>query len=84
MFVTTIVVGVVAVTVPYQVTRRPFIRDVVLYLTAVTWVRCLGAVAAAEGTFLTLPPRQTYVILWDNIVHLWEAIGEFVVLGFGL
>lgn len=39
MFVTTIVVGVVAYTKPFTLTRRPFIRDVVIFLAAAGWVR---------------------------------------------
>jgi sodium/potassium/calcium exchanger 6 len=37
MFVTTVVVGTVGWTVPFTVTRRPFIRDVCCYLGAAAW-----------------------------------------------
>lgn len=37
MFVTTVVVGVVSIAVPFKLTRRPFIRDVMAYLTAAVW-----------------------------------------------
>ena len=37
MFVTTIVVGVVSIVVPFKLTRRPFIRDVMAYLIAAVW-----------------------------------------------
>eukprot|EP00040_Diaphanoeca_grandis_P022589 m.121796 g.121796 ORF g.121796 m.121796 type:complete len:803 (+) comp28879_c0_seq2:256-2664(+) len=36
IFVTTVVVGLVAYTVPFKLTRRPFLRDVATYLTATT------------------------------------------------
>jgi len=38
VFVTTAVVGSVAIAVPFTLTRRPFIRDVVCYLTAAVWL----------------------------------------------
>lgn len=37
MFVTTIVVGVVSFTSQSELTNRPFTRDVLFYLGAVTW-----------------------------------------------
>ncbi len=37
MFVTTIVVGAVAVTRPFELTQRPFLRDVIFYIFAVFW-----------------------------------------------
>lgn len=39
VFVTSIVVGTVACLVPFKVTRRPFMRDVVTYFIAAAWVR---------------------------------------------
>lgn len=37
MFVTTIVVGAVAVTKPLMLTQRPFLRDIIFYIFAVFW-----------------------------------------------
>eukprot|EP00049_Salpingoeca_infusionum_P006060 m.100790 g.100790 ORF g.100790 m.100790 type:complete len:697 (-) comp13183_c0_seq3:4403-6493(-) len=37
MFVTTVVVGTVGFVVPFTLTRRPFLRDVIAYLIAVSW-----------------------------------------------
>eukprot|EP00042_Codosiga_hollandica_P057154 m.840477 g.840477 ORF g.840477 m.840477 type:complete len:624 (-) comp59512_c1_seq2:198-2069(-) len=37
LFVTTVVAGSVAIAVPYTVTRRPFLRDVIFYILAVSW-----------------------------------------------
>ncbi|EDQ90217.1 uncharacterized protein MONBRDRAFT_31967 [Monosiga brevicollis MX1] len=37
-FVTTVVVGTVGYVVPFTVTRRPFLRDVITYLIASIWV----------------------------------------------
>ena len=37
MFVTTIVVGAVAISQPFTLTRRPYMRDIVFYLAAVYW-----------------------------------------------
>jgi len=37
MFVTTIVVGVVAFYVPFTLTRRPFLRDVITFMIATAW-----------------------------------------------
>ena len=37
MFVTTIVVGAVAISKPFTLTRRPYMRDIVFYLAAVYW-----------------------------------------------
>ena len=38
MFVTTVVVGVISFVSTVTVTSRPFIRDVLFYLGAVSWV----------------------------------------------
>ena len=38
MFVTTVVVGSVGFFVPFTVTRRPFMRDVIAYFIATSWV----------------------------------------------
>ena len=37
MFVTTIVVGAVAVSKPLTLTQRPFLRDIIFYIFAVFW-----------------------------------------------
>ncbi len=37
MFVTTVVVGVVSLSVSYDLNQRPYLRDVVFYLGALTW-----------------------------------------------
>lgn len=38
IFVATVVVGAVAYKVPFTLTRRPFLRDVITYLIAAAWV----------------------------------------------
>ena len=37
IFVTTIVVGGVALLTPFQLTKRPFLRDIIFYTVAVYW-----------------------------------------------
>ena len=37
MFVTTVVVGGVAFITPFQLTKRPFLRDIVFYTLSVYW-----------------------------------------------
>ena len=37
MFVTTVVVGVVSLSVSYDLNQRPYVRDVVFYLGALAW-----------------------------------------------
>ena len=37
MFVTTMVVGAVVLSKPFMLTRRPYMRDLVFYLSAVYW-----------------------------------------------
>jgi len=49
-FVTTVVVGAVSILVPFKLTRRPFIRDVVVYLIATTWVSYLRSVGRERAS----------------------------------
>ena len=37
MFVTTVVVGAVSLSVSYDLNQRPYLRDVVFYLGALAW-----------------------------------------------
>ena len=60
MFVTTVVVGVVSLSVTYDLNQRPYLRDVVFYLGALAWtviivyrkrIDLLQAVGIATLTF---------------------------------
>eukprot|EP00731_Ephydatia_muelleri_P034469 Em0061g7a len=62
MFVTSVVVGSVAIVKPFTLTQRPFLRDIIFYLIGVFW---------------------TFVILWQNKVTIYSAVGE-PVLSIGL
>ena len=55
MFVTSVVVGSVAIVKPFTLTQRPFLRDIIFYLIGVFW---------------------TFVILWQNKVTIYSAVGE--------
>ena len=59
MFVTSVVVGSVAIVKPFTLTQSPFLRDVLFYLIGVFW---------------------TFVILWQNKVTIYSAIGEYTML----
>ncbi|XP_064391554.1 mitochondrial sodium/calcium exchanger protein-like [Halichondria panicea] len=37
IFVTTVVVGAVTITKPFSLTQRPFLRDIIFYMSAVFW-----------------------------------------------
>ena len=37
MFVTTVVVGVVSISVTYDLNQRPYLRDILFYLGALAW-----------------------------------------------
>ena len=37
MFVTTVVVGAVSLSVSYDLNQRPYLRDVMFYLVALAW-----------------------------------------------
>lgn len=37
MFVTTVVVGVVSISVSYDLNQRPYLRDILFYLGALAW-----------------------------------------------
>ena len=52
MFVSTVVVGSVAYFVPFTVTRRPFLRDVVTYLISAIWVRLLPLLACCLAALM--------------------------------
>eukprot|EP00058_Branchiostoma_floridae_P006381 XP_002591869.1 hypothetical protein BRAFLDRAFT_60024 [Branchiostoma floridae] len=41
VFVTTVVVGAVAILTPFEMMQRPFLRDVVFYLAAAFWTWCV-------------------------------------------
>ena len=41
MFVTTVVVGTIAVIRPFRAMQRPFLRDVLFYLGGVYWTFCV-------------------------------------------
>ncbi|XP_077965460.1 mitochondrial sodium/calcium exchanger protein-like [Styela clava] len=41
IFVTTVVAGAVAITKPFELAKRPFLRDVTFYLATVFWTFCL-------------------------------------------
>ena len=55
MFVTSVVVGSVAIVKPFTLTQRPFLRDIIFYQIGVFW---------------------TFVILWQNKVTIYSAVGE--------
>ena len=40
-FVTTVVVGIIAISTGFTLTRRPFLRDILLYLGAVIYIFCM-------------------------------------------
>ena len=64
MFVTTVVSGLVAITVPYTVTRRPFLRDTLFYFIAANWV-CYGGPLECFNDNLAL------TLLWfDALIHM--------------
>jgi Ca2+/Na+ antiporter len=55
LFVTTVVIGAIALAVPYTVTRRPFARDVVCYLAATLFVYAIlfdGQISLVEAVAL--------------------------------
>jgi Ca2+/Na+ antiporter len=55
LFVTTVVIGAITLTVPYTVTRRPFARDVVCYLAATLFVYVIlfdGQISLVEAVAL--------------------------------
>ena len=37
MFVTSIVVGAIAIVKPFKAMQRPFLRDIIFYIAAVYW-----------------------------------------------
>ena len=52
MFVTTVVAGSIAVTRPFKLAERPFLRDVIFYLGAVFWTFSIlyrGYISMAEA-----------------------------------
>ena len=38
---TTVVVGIIAISTGFTLTRRPFLRDILLYLGAVIYIFCM-------------------------------------------
>jgi sodium/potassium/calcium exchanger 6 len=78
-FVTTVVVGTISVLVPFRVTRRPFVRDLVVYLVAVLWVRVVWGFILLFLLQLNHVCWQTYVVLWDGNIHIYESLGYIVI-----
>jgi sodium/potassium/calcium exchanger 6 len=67
-FITTVVVGVVALLFGFRVTRRPFLRDVLFFLFAVLFMMFVlwdGVITIWESIFLVL-----YYILYVASVGL--------------
>ena len=59
MFVTTVVVGTVSIAVPFKLTRRPFIRDVLCYMIAAVWSNVViydGEIHASEAVGYAAAP----------------------------
>lgn len=68
-FVTTVVVGTVAMVVPYRLTRRPFLRDITVYLVAVLW------------TYVVLWDRQIHLYESLGFIVIYVVYVAVVIVG---
>eukprot|EP00160_Parvularia_atlantis_P000650 Unigene10527_Nuclearia_a/m.32186 Unigene10527_Nuclearia_a/g.32186 ORF Unigene10527_Nuclearia_a/g.32186 Unigene10527_Nuclearia_a/m.32186 type:complete len:596 (+) Unigene10527_Nuclearia_a:44-1831(+) len=73
-FVTTVVVGIISLIAPFKLTRRPFLRDVLIYLTMVIYMLFMvldGQIVLAESIVL-ICVYVTYVLIvvFGRIIHL--------------
>lgn len=73
MFVTTVVVGAVGWTVPFTVTRRPFLRDVLCYIAAATWTAVVlfdGEIHLYEGlSFVGIYVLYVFVVVVGRKIY---------------
>lgn len=72
LFVTTVVVGAVAVVNPFALPRRPFLRDVCFFLGTVVILICIsqdGGISLMDGVILIL-----YYLLYVTVVVVGNTI----------
>ena len=65
MFVTTVVVGVIAVIKPFKAMERPFMRDAIFYLCGIYWTFFIlwkGRIYLGEAIGKVLTFRSAYAI----------------------
>jgi len=62
--VTTVVVGIIAITTGFKLTRRPFLRDILSYLGAVIYIFCMIVRVTASGL-----PRPTIISASNSLLR---------------
>lgn len=81
IFVTTIVVGAVTITNPFELTQRPFLRDIIFYMGAVFWTFYLlwtgfVTIVSAVG-FVALYVFYVAVVILGRVVYQrWKKRGQ--------